>query len=254
MLSRLKIQLYTKDNISFQKASLFQGVIMEQIDKEYAVKLHQDGLHPYSQSIKYNGDKLIWNINTMNQEAYEQIILPLQKEQFKSVELKHNDLKLEIMGKEISDVSYQNLINTYYFGDCSRYIRIRFTAPTSFKRAGRYVFYPDMSLIYNSLMNKYDEFAENGTIRTEEILEQLVEYSEIIRYNLRSVMFHIEGIKIPSFMGEVLIKINGPQPMVNLVHLLFQYGTYSGVGIKTAMGMGALEIVEQDKRKGEYQT
>lgn len=250
MVNRLTIELFSKEKITFQKASLFQGVLMEQINKDYANKMHEDGLHPYSQKLKYEGDKLIWQINTMNQEAYEEIILPLQKEEFNKIELKHNNLELAIKGKKISGISYQNMINKYYFGECSRYVRIRFTTPTSFKRAGNYVFYPDMSLIYNSLMNKYDTFAQGATIRTEEILEQLVEYSEIAKYNLRSVMFHMEGVRIPAFMGEVLVKIKGPQPLVNLIHLLLQYGTYSGVGIKTAMGMGALEIIENQKKEG----
>ena len=60
--------------------------------------------------------------------------------------------------------------------------------------------------------------------------------------------FHLEGVKIASFMGSITIKIGGPQSLVNLVHLLMYFGEYSGVGIKTAIGMGKISVVENKKR------
>ena len=41
--------------------------------------------------------------------------------------------------------------------------------------------------------------------------------------------------------------------MVNLMHMLLRFGTYSGIGIKTAMGMGGLQI-EERKRTNENRT
>ena len=249
MLGELVIELASEEKISLHKSSLFQGVLMEQIDSDYGQKLHEDGLHPYSQNLVQSGERLFWKIKTLNQEAYEQIIVPLYDENFKEIYIEHNDIKLKIIDKQIQNRSYQDLISTYYFGECPRYINILFVSPTAFKRAGNYVYYPDISLVYNSLINKFDSFAENETIRTEDILNQLVEHSKIVKYNLRSAMFNMEGVKIPAFRGEILIKIHGPQPLVNLVHLLFQYGVYSGIGIKTAMGMGAIELIDKKKRE-----
>lgn len=247
MLSVLNIELESeKDKIfSYQKASLFQGVLMEQIASDYAKELHQNGLKPYSQSIMSTEGRLIWQIKTLNKKAYEQIINPLMSDGFSSVLLKHNDAKLQILDKSLSVSSYKKLIDTYYLGECPKIIKIQFISPASFKQNGRYVFFPDIRLLYNSLMNKYDAFAENETIGAEEVLEQLTEYSEIIRYNICSTMFHLEGIKIPAFKGSITLKIRGPQPLVNLAHLLFRFGVYSGVGIKTAMGMGAMEIAKE---------
>lgn len=249
MLSVLNIELeWDKDKaFSYQKASLFQGVLMEQIDSAYGEELHQNGLKPYSQRIMYSEGRIIWQVKTLNRKAYEQIINPLMSEDFNLVLLKHNDIKLKILDKSFSVSSYKKLIDTYYLGECKRIIKIQFTSPTSFKQAGRYVFFPDIHLIYNSLMNKFNAFAENKTVGDEETLEQLTEYSEMIGYSLSSTMFHLEGIKIPAFKGSITLKIRGPQPLVNLVQLLLRFGCYSGVGIKTAMGMGAMEIVEKEE-------
>lgn len=250
MLSTLRMELgYKKEKSSFyQKASLFQGVLMEQIDSAYAEKLHQNALRPYSQGIIAGEEKVIWQIKTLNQEAYEQIVTPLLSADFDSVLLKHNDEKLEILNKSLSVSSYKKIIDTYYLGECPKTVKIQFASPTSFKQNGRYIIFPDIRLIYNSLMNKYDAFAENETIGTEDVLEQLTKHSEVIRYHLSSTVFHMEGVKIPAFKGSITLRIQGPQPLVNLAHLLFRFGCYSGVGIKTAMGMGAMEIVEKEER------
>ena len=42
--------------------------------------------------------------------------------------------------------------------------------------------------------------------------------------------------------------MTGPQQFVNLMNLLVRIGEYSGVGIKTAMGMGAVEIIERKEK------
>ena len=59
----------------------------------------------------------------------------------------------------------------------------------------------------------------------------------------------MEGIRIPAFLGTVTLKIDGPQQMVNLIHLLLRFGEFSGVGIKCAMGMGAIELLEKKEQK-----
>lgn len=83
----------------------------------------------------------------------------------------------------------------------------------------------------------------------EETLEQLCENSRVIRYDLKSVPFHLEGIKIPAFIGKITIKLTGTQTLANFAHLLLQFGTYSGIGIKTAIGMGAVKILDEGRRR-----
>lgn len=77
----------------------------------------------------------------------------------------------------------------------------------------------------------------------DEVLAHYEEYSHIIAYKLKSVKFSMEGITIPSFMGSLTIRISGPQQLVNLAWMLADFGRYSGVGIKTSIGMGSMEIL-----------
>ena len=43
------------------------------------------------------------------------------------------------------------------------------------------------------------------------------------------------------------IRVSGTKTMANYAHLLLRFGEYSGVGIKTGMGMGAVKRVEKEK-------
>ena len=103
---------------------------------------------------------------------------------------------------------------------------------------------------------KYDAFSDRNKVFSEEVLEHFEKYIHIAGYHLRSTIFHIESVRIPSFIGSVALKMNGPQQMVNLSRMLLEFGVFSGVGIKSAMGMGAFELILKSKenrdRKGNY--
>ena len=118
----------------------------------------------------------------------------------------------------------------------------------SFKSYGRYINYPDLRLIYQSLMNKYDSVLKEASMFDEDTLDMLVEGSEIVKYNLRSYLFPLQGVKIPSFFGSMTIKVTSTDTAAKFIRLLLEFGEYSGVGIKTGLGMGAIQIVRQTIR------
>ena len=184
-----------------QKASVFQGILMQEIDADYAEQLHQSQLHPYSQHIISDKEKTIWRIYTLDEEAYQQIILPLLNPKFDSFTIERDQVKIKIVDKKLSTSSRQRLIEEYYLGECDRYIRLKFVTPTAFKSQGR--------------------------------------------YNIRSALFPLEGVRIPAYEGFIVIKVKGPQALVNLANVLLRYAEYSGIGIKAAIGMGAIQIVER---------
>ena len=99
---------------------------MENPEESYASQLHVNQLHPYSQHIWRENEKIIWQINTLNQEAYENIVLPLMKPEFSSFYIERDDVECKILDKTVVANSRQNLIEEYYFGESDRYINIRF--------------------------------------------------------------------------------------------------------------------------------
>ena len=85
-------------------------------------------------------------------------------------------------------------------------------------------------------------------MRLVDMLDTLISSTNIIGYKLKSTVYHIESIKIPSFIGYLTIRISGTAQTAQIAKLLLKYSEYSGVGIKTALGMGQTRIEEVIKR------
>lgn len=76
MLAKLTMKLRTKDEntkVSTNMASAFHGALMEHIEKECVVELHDQPVNPYSQYIMVEDEVCIWNVCTISSKAYEKI-------------------------------------------------------------------------------------------------------------------------------------------------------------------------------------
>lgn len=247
MLSELSIKLTAPADtkIGYLQSSIFQGVLMETIDPDYAASIHEQGLHPYSQWIS-SRDELIWIIRTLNDSAYKGIIEPLLSSDFDKVELKSQETTLEIAGKTLVTKKNDELMKTFTSDNTDRYVKISFESPTAFKSDSNYVFMPDTRLIFGSLMRKYSAASDSTDMTDEETLEYIASHSSIVDFKIRSTRFPLEKVKIPSFMGEITLHFHGTDTMARYAKMLLEFGEFSGVGIKCGMGMGAIKIIRKE--------
>ena len=58
----------------------------------------------------------------------------------------------------------------------------------------------------------------------------------------------MEKVKIPAFIGKITIKLTGTKTMTNFANMLFEFGEYSGIGIKTSLGMGCIKLNERGRK------
>ena len=218
-LSSLRLKLNVEcAQISYRQGSLFHGAIMEILNSEYADELHQSQLHPYSQYLESDSNGYVyWVVNCTNRKASDNILSPLLK--LDSVFIKKLNREIRFVDKTYREDEYQKLTGSFYNERASRYIDLKIKSPLSFKKNDEYTIFPDLRNFYKSLMNKYDE---------------------------RSCGFPLEGVMIPSFWGSMSLKISGAQTLINFAHMLFRFGEYSGIGIKTSMGMGAVAVIENN--------
>lgn len=245
MYAQLKLEL-ASDEIDFKKSSNLQGILMEHIDTVYACKLHRNQLNPYSQCLIRENGKAIWYIKTLNEEAYEQIIRPMSE--LESLTFKKSGQNIGVISKQMNECEERALLDEFYDSSCPKYLNVQFATPTAFKRDGSYVIYPNLHLIYGSLMRKYSAVSGALDMIDEDLLEQLVTHSSIVRYRLQTIAFPLEQTKITGFVGNICIRLHGPETLARYVRLLLRFGEYSGVGIKTGMGMGALKYDRRESR------
>ncbi len=247
MFAKLELKLTGESEISYQMASAFHGALMELLPQEYGGKLHESRLHPYTQHLERRPDGWYWIVTALEDKAADLI---LQKALFPLGELliRQHDAGFVIEKKNYFELSEKELARAFYEGENNRYISLRFLTPTAFKQNGRYLNYPDIRCLFGNLMNKYDACMPGESMKDEDTLEALVQNTAVSRYQLRSTAFSLEGIRIPAFIGEMTLRIGGTQTMANFANMLMQFGTYSGIGIKTALGMGAIELVSNDRK------
>ena len=249
-VAHLKLELQTDSAyFNYHKSSILQGIIMQEIHPDYATQLHEQGLKPYSQYLRQEGGVIIWHVKTLTEEATNQIMPALMKDSFREFYIEHDDQKV-LVGKKTFVKEYIGaFMEEFYEMQADRFIRLEFITPTAFKKNGKYSFFPELYNIYYSCMRKFDAASAEETMFSEETLEQLVEASEITAYSLRSVKFSVEGVKIPAFVGRITICIHGNHTLRSFARLLLRFGEYSGIGIKTAMGMGAVQIAENKEEQ-----
>lgn len=258
MIARLEMKLsgeFLNDGIC-QLSSLMQGIMMDYLEPDYAEYLHRQQLRPYNQYLCRRNGGVYWIIQTLEEQAKHNIIDKFLDSNVTVLNSTYKNKSVTISEKHLTQTDYDDLLKQYYIHGIfdttgNRIFHIRFLTPTSFKQNGQYVIFPSVKLFFQSLMKKYDAFSNDHSCFDEEVLEHYEKYAFITKYDLKSTYFSLEGVKIPSFCGEITIKINGPAAMVNLADMLLQYGSFSGIGIKTAIGMGAITVKEGKHWKTE---
>lgn len=218
-----------------------QGALMEEIDPAYAERLHGCAFNPYSQYCVLDKDtgKLLWRINALNDEAADCILAPLSKKD--SVSLRAKNLDFEVVKRSTESVSMKSLTDLISGGG-SR-LSVRFITPTAFKSGGAYVIIPSPRLIAQNLLMHYGQVFSGSNDVDAETLEYLEKHLMVSSYRLRSSNFGNVakgGRGVPGFEGSLTLAAAGPDMVGGLMAMLLKFGEYAGVGIKTAMGMGAV--------------
>ena len=246
MLAKLKLELKVDNGkIDFRKSSNLQGVIFENIRPEYAAIMHQQAMHPYSQNLVWFNGVPVWQVNCLTEGAYKEIIMCLADPQFSSFTMKGTeDISVEVVKKDITMESRRELFKKFQNEDFDNQLNIKFVTPTAFRQNGMYIILPDLRLIYQSLMMRYSSSSEKVDMNDEDMLNDMVANSFISKHRLQSRYFPVQGSVIPGFTGSITIRFRGNDTIAQFARMLMRFGEYSGIGIKTSMGMGAIRIGE----------
>lgn len=144
MLTKFELILKSENNfVNYNMGSLFHGALMELLPPDYAEKLHNNTLKPFSQYISPHPDGVKWNIQTLNSECAEYMHGAVMTGMDK-LEIKNKDTVFNVISRSECSISYKNFIERTYFGETSNLINIYFNSPASFKVDGKYINYPDL--------------------------------------------------------------------------------------------------------------
>jgi len=228
----------------------FQGWLMRQIDSQYADELHKSQLKPYTIHTTQNRGDLHFVITMLTEHSKDVISNVLLNNNFEQFSLDSSQQKTFIIKeKKVEEKSQRDLSNLFYQKESYYQFDITFESPTSFKSQGEYVFMPDVRLFFQSIMQKYNFIFEESTRIETDLLNELCEKTKIVNYRIESSYHPIHRTHIPGFKGTIKLSCDGNNTLLNYLSMLLSFADYSGVGIKTSMGMGALST--KGIKKGE---
>ena len=224
--------------------SVLHGMLMEHLSSPLASRLHAEELRPYSQSVYFDRERqqAFWRFGVFDEALYAELAdffaVP------RSVELrqKHYTIKLGEL-KMRKETSFEGLADEVFQRESApRGITCRFRTATSFKQAGAYQIFPSERLLVQSLLLRWQHFSRDVRLEEENLAEKLAGCCSIRRYRLQSAPFSLEHQVICGFRGELGLVFYGNEMVRRILGLLFSFAPFAGIGIKTALGMGAVEV------------
>lgn len=244
MINKITVELDLPESIRFQYlGSVLHGVLMDYLSDDIADQLHHEFAYsPLKQRIYHKNKKVIWEIVCMSDNLFKEIVKLFSSKN--SLLLKYYQTNIDIQSFQIEKINVQHMMNQLLqVEDLSRYVRLNIQTPMSFKYQNSYMIFPDVKRFFRSIMIQFDAFFEEYKMYDKETLNFLEKNVNIVDYKLKSTRFNLEKVKIPSFTGEIVFKIKGPLPFLQLTHFLLKFGEFSGSGIKTSLGMGKYSII-----------
>lgn len=246
MLQKIVVHCKTpgESNANYNWGSLFHGYLMSQLPAETAEALHEINFRPYSQFVFADRDgNLDWNLGIWSNEIATDFISAIMP--VSVIELKHKEMVLNVAGVERNTTNKTEYFKHFFTSEtpCRRY-EIEFITPCTHKQAGKYVLFPSTELIVQNLAIRFSAFSQNMSLDDPEAVQQVARHMQIVRYSLRTALFSLENTKINGYIGRITIVINGPEQLARLAGALLSFAAYSGIGIKTALGMGGVRVRE----------
>lgn len=239
----LKCKHHSGVKANYNWGSLFHGFLIKSLPADVADLLHQSQLRPFSQYVAKGPDEhqLIWNIGLWDEVIANHIVqtvMPLG-----TIDLEQKGITLDVMGVQRSSISERDYFGQYFGSDdpCRRY-EIEFITPCTHKQNGSYVLFPSPELMVNSLSSRCCAFMQDVSLDDPMAMEQVAGNLRIVRYSLRSGVYYLENTKITGFLGRLILTLSGPDQLARLTGALLSFAEYSGLGIKTALGMGGVVV------------
>lgn len=239
MICRYIFTVESEGQLPASRAYALYSCLLSKLPYDYAEQLHEQELTPVSQFLHYDRERgnSLWQFTLLNGEAME-VFCPLL-DGLTSLEL--NTGRVELCLREKVVLTAEEFIAYARENPPRRWETLRFLTPTGFKQNGRYVLVPQERLIIQSLMNKWNTVFPEYPLDDEDALTLLLEGVHISDYSLRSTRFPLKDNKIPGFTGSITFEARLAAPIMEIWNLLLIFSSVSGVGIKTALGMGGVE-------------
>ncbi len=259
MLRKLRL-IYKVENpkklgtLNQSLGSVFNSLFMSDIfklDSDLFDELHNQGnqLKPFKLSMpQWDEDNSLisWQIISLNKKVSD-FLEKYSNSLIQKYEIEQEQCNLVFSNKSLEEaIDYQTFMGQVYKDTQEKLqsIHLNFKSPTTFNWVANKNYYPlpDPRLILLSAINKWNCFSPKLSLKDDHLLEELLKtvlFNNVIIY---SRYCKIGGIRIPSFIGSLELKVKGSMQIIKLLALCLKYLEYCGAGAKAQFGMGDVKV------------
>ena len=200
--------------------------------KPFRIKL--DKPYPYGHRFRKR-DRILVYLTALTAEACELFSMLLQDT--RKVRLGNTWFAVENV-VVIRSTTYELLINEAFSTIHHRWRRFEFQTPTVIRSDGKNILFPAPEKVFSSLSRR---FHESASVELPTLHADWAQWIDGNRYQLQTSAVRFSTHHMIGFTGDIHYRFHKHMPIYerSLFHLLSEFATYSGVGHKTTMGMGA---------------
>lgn len=208
---------------------------------EFGAWVHQNAVAPVSQFFVPQGGRWRWTVNLLGEDCAS--VLSPCLETRETYYLDKERVSLRVTGLERHTVEDVDALFALAEAHGGVPHTLRFRTPTAFKSQKRYVSLPSPWLLMQNLVNCWNGCIAHCPIDDEDGqgLRALADGLSFSRFRLESSVYRLKGSGVPGFTGELTVENRLQGFHRQLADALLIFASYSGVGIKTTLGMGGVE-------------
>ena len=239
--------MIVQHRIALDTAGIFAGPalayplyawLLSNVPSEYGDALHEQGTRPISQYVYHDGKNAQWVVNLLTDETAEAFSPILERAP--GAQLHQGTIAFGERDVSLIESAQCLIDRARTMPDLNRF-SFELLTPTAFKQGGRYAIFPQESLMLQSLVNRWGMCFPELPLDDPDAMQYILQGINIVDYRLHTLRHSLKQTKIPSFQGRVIIETRLPAPLLEIWKTLYAFAPYAGIGIKTALGMGAVK-------------
>ena len=233
MIDQYRLKLTGQGLIPQSWAYRLYAWLLEQVPEEEAALFH-DQQHAISQYLDHG----VWTVNLLTEQAAEAFCPVLE-----------DCSRIELSGEKlcVEERSSSGALDASAFlqaKDTRRYRELLLASPIAFKQAGRYTIFPKEELLIQSVVRRWNECFPEFLLEDDQMLEAMLQGVHMTDYRLNSCRYQLKNVYIPAFSGRLTLEARLPMVLQELWNSLLLFSQFSGLGIKTTLGMGGIQLPE----------
>lgn len=217
------------------------SAMLTRVSEEYGTLLHRSGLKPVAQYLQVSrrDGSCLWRVSLLDEQA-QQVFSPVLEE-VSSLQLGEMAVSVQVVDRTWIRTGEEMIRRGERIFKDRKETWMRFRTTTTFKEERRYVRRPTQELVLGNLLHRWNVvFPESA--RPREGLSELGAGLQMSDGSLRDSRFRLKKVLIPGFTGEVSFHSELEGESEAFWHGLLAMSAFTGVGIKTTLGMGGTQV------------